>query len=144
MPMRVTLVLALAAALLAAGCGQDNNRALIPQDDADQLLASVDRVEAACADEDASKARSALNETKAQINELPRRVDDELQNNLIAWVDQIERRIDRDCEPQEEPTPEPTETAAPTETATPEPTETPAPTETPSEGGVPAPEGDGG
>ena len=156
--MRVTLVLALVAAVLAAGCGQENNRALIPQDNADALLASVDRVEAACADEDASTARAELNETKAQINELPRRVDDELQNNLIEWVDQIERRIDRDCEPEEEATPEPTETAAPTETATPEPTETPAPTETatpeptetpvptetPSEGGVPAPEEDGG
>ena len=158
--MRVTLVLALVAALLVAGCGEENNRGLIPQANADSLLASVDRVEAACADEDASKARSALNETKAQINELPRRVDDELQNNLLAWVDQIERRIDRDCEPKDEPTPEPTETAtpeptetatpeptetpAPTETATPEPTETPAPTETPSEGGVPAPEEDGG
>jgi hypothetical protein len=137
--MRVTLVLALVAAALAAGCGEENNRALIPQDNADALLASVDRVEAACSDEDASTARAELNETKAQINELPRRVDDELQNNLIEWVDQIERRIDRDCEPEEEPTPEPTETPAPTET--------PVPTETPTdggEGGVPAPEEDGG
>ena len=161
MPMRVPLVLALVAAVLAAGCGQENNRALIPQDNADALLASVDRVESACSDEDASTARAELNEAKAQINELPRRVDDELQNNLLEWVDQIERRIDRDCEPEEEATPEPTETATPsrdrdaeptetatpepTETATPAPTETPVPTETPTgEGGVPAPEEDGG
>ncbi|HKS16470.1 MAG TPA: helix-hairpin-helix domain-containing protein [Planctomycetota bacterium] len=39
--MRVTLVVALA--LLAAGCGQENNRALIPQENADNLLASIDK-----------------------------------------------------------------------------------------------------
>src|SRR5688572_5369707 len=161
MPMRVALVLALA--VLAAGCGQENNRALIPQENSDALLASVDRVEGACNDEDASAASSELNETKALINELPRRVNDSLQNNLLEWVDQIDRRIDRDCEPEEEETPtatpteEPTETATPeptetptaepTETPTAEPTETPAPTETPTDGGAggaPAPEEDGG
>jgi outer membrane biosynthesis protein TonB len=161
--MRVTFVLALVAAALAAGCGEENNRALIPQDDADALLASVDRVETACADQDASAASAELNETKALINELPRRVDDQLQNNLLEWVDHIEGRIDRDCEPEPEETPAPTETPTPTETATPtetpteeptetptaEPTETPTaePTETPTEGGeggVPAPEDEDG
>ena len=151
MPMRVTLVVALA--LLAAGCGQENNRALIPQENADALLASVDRVEAACQDEDASAASSELNETKALINELPRRVDNSLQDNLLEWVDQIDRRIDRDCKAEEEPTPtatetpEPTETPTPTATPTPTPTPTPtvAPTETPSgEGGAEAPPEDGG
>src|SRR5262245_32202600 len=112
MRLRVSLVLALAA--LVAGCGQENNRALIPQDNADALLPSVDRVEAACSDSDASAARSELNETKALINELPRRVDDSLQNNLAEWVDHIQGRINRDCEPEETPTP--TETPAPTET----------------------------
>src|SRR5918992_108680 len=157
--MRVTVVLALVAAALAAGCGQENNRALIPQDNADALLASVDRVEAACADEDASAASTELNETKALINELPRRVDDGLQNNLLEWVDHIEGRIDRDCEAEEEPTATPTETPTetptpteapteePTETPTAEPTETPTaePTETPADGGVggvPAPDED--
>jgi hypothetical protein len=143
--MRVAFVLALVA-VFAAGCGQENNRALIPQDNADALLASVDRVEAACSDEDASAASAELNETKALINELPRRVDDQLQNNLLDWVDHIEGRIDRDCEPEPEETPAPTETPTeePTETPTAEPTETPTaePTETPGsgEGGVPAPE----
>jgi hypothetical protein len=159
----VRVILVLALAVLAAGCGQENNRALIPQENADALLASVDRVEAACNDEDASAASSELNETKALINELPRRVDDGLQNNLLEWVDRIDRRIDRDCEPEAEETPtatpteeptetptaEPTETptAEPTETPTAEPTETPAPTETPPDGGAggaPAPDEDGG
>jgi uncharacterized protein YecT (DUF1311 family) len=157
--MRVTFVLALVAATLAAGCGEENNRALIPQDNADALLASVDRIESACADEDVPAARAELSEAKALINELPPRVDDALQDNLRAWVDQIDRRVERDCEPEVEETPTPTETAVPTETPTEEPTETPteeptetptaepteppAPTETPPpEGGVPAPDED--
>ena len=81
-----------------------------------------------------SEARAAADEAAAQINELPRRVDDALQANMLEWVEHIEGRLERDCEAEEEPTPEPTETATPepTETATPEPTETatPEPTET--------------
>ncbi len=66
------------------------------------------------------------------MNELPRRVDDGLQQNLMDWLDQIERRLARDCRAKEPRRPSPTET--PTETATPEPTETatPEPTETPA------------
>jgi hypothetical protein len=161
MRLRVTLALALLAAALAAGCGEDN-RALIPEDRAQAMLDSVDRIESACSDDDASGARAASAELTAQVNELPRRVDDQLQANLREWAEHLERRADRDCEPEEEPSPEPTETPAPTETATPEPTETatpeptetatpeptetPVPTETPADegGGVEAPEEDGG
>jgi hypothetical protein len=133
---RLTLALALAAAALAAGCGEDNDRALLAAADSQALLESVDRIESACADNDVSEARAAADEAAAQINGLPRRVDDSLQDNLLEWVEHIEGRLERDCEAEEEPTPDPTETATPepTETATPEPTETatPEPTETPT------------
>ena len=159
---RVSLALALVAAALAAGCGEENDRALIDEADSRALLESVDRIESACADNDVPTARAAADEAAAQINGLPRRVDDALQDNLREWIEHIEGRLDRDCEPEEEETPAPTVTATPTETATLEPTATPTeepteepteqptaePTETPAgggEGGVPAPdeEGDG-
>jgi hypothetical protein len=159
--MRHRVLLALVAAALAAGCGEDN-RALIPEDRAQAMLDSVDRIESACADEDVAGARAAANELDEQISELPRRVDDELRTNLREWANHLQRRARRDCEPQEEETPTATPTEEPTETATPEPTETPtptatetpvptatetpAPTETPTDGGggTPAPEEDGG
>jgi hypothetical protein len=158
--MRLRAILALAPVVLIAGCGQDD-AALIPEDRAQALVQTVDQVESACANEDPIEARSLVDEAAAQVNELPRAVDDELQRNLRQWVRQIGRRIDSDCEaepeetatptetatpePTETPTPEPTETATPEPTETPTATETPAPTETaPPEGGVPAPDEDEG
>jgi outer membrane biosynthesis protein TonB len=128
--MRRVVLLGLAAALLGAGCGQDE-RGLIPQDRSQQLVAAVDRIEAACADEDPAAASAAVAEAGALVNELPRSVDADLKANLNDWLQQVDRRVDRDCEAQEE---EPTATPAPTETVTPEPTETPTeePTETPT------------
>jgi outer membrane biosynthesis protein TonB len=154
---RALLAPALAAAALAAGCGQDNPR-LIPEDRAQALVDTVDQIETACSDEDLIAVKQQVDEARAQITELPRQVDQRLKKNMQEWLDQIERRMDRDCEPQPEETatpeptetatPEPTETATPepTETATPEPTETatPEPTETPNEGGAQAPETDEG
>ena len=154
---RATLALALVVAALAAGCGQDN-RALIPQDDAQAMLETLERVESACTDEDPGEALAAADELTAQVNSLPRRIDDRLHDNLRDWAGHIQRRVDRSCEPQEEETPEPTPTETPeptptetpeptpTETVVPEPTETAVPPETPApqpggEGGVPAPEG---
>ena len=160
---RVILPRALAAlAAPVAGCGQDSTRTLIPAENAETLVASVDRIKAACADSDVRAARSAVDEAKAQIAELPQRVDDGLEANMNEWLNRIERRLERDCEAEETPTPTPTETATPTptETATPTPTETatptptvePEPTEVPTEeppaegdgGGVPAPQSEAG
>ena len=159
--MRHRVILPLALAVLAApavGCGQDNSRNLIPPENAETLVASVDRIGAACADSDLSEASAAVDDMRAQIAELPRRVDDELEANMNEWLNRIERRLDRDCKAEEEtptPTPTPTETPAPTETPTPTPTATetpePEPTEAPPEeippvddggngGGVPAPD----
>jgi outer membrane biosynthesis protein TonB len=163
---RALLALAPVLAALAAGCGQENQR-LIPEDRATALVETVDRIEAACADQDPREAQRQVDEARAQVQELPRRVDNSLKNNMKEWLDRIERRLDNDCEPEPEETPVPTETATPvptetatpeptetatpepTETATPEPTETatPEPTETPTGGGgveVPDEDGDGG
>src|SRR5687768_10973115 len=125
MRQRVLLALALVAAVLATGCGQDN-RALIPEDDAQAMLEAVDRVQSACADEDPSEALAAADELTAQVNELPRAVDDRLQRNLRQWARHVQQRTDRDCKPEEEETPTPTPTEEPTETPTP--TEEPEPT----------------
>jgi hypothetical protein len=97
--MRLRATLALALAVLMAGCGQDD-AALIPEDRAQALVETVDQIESACANEDPIEARQLANEASAQVNELPRAVDDELQRNLRQWVRHIERRLDSDCEAQ--------------------------------------------
>jgi outer membrane biosynthesis protein TonB len=155
---RAMLAPALAAAALLAGCGQTNT-ALIPDDRAQSLQDVLDQVETACTDGDPVAAQRAVDDLSAQVNELPRKVDNRLKRNMRDWVEQVERRLDRDCEPTEEATPSPTptetetpeptetptatETPEPTETPTatetPEPTETPVPTTTPDSGGAPAP-----
>lgn len=152
---RVILPLALAAlAAPAVGCGQDSDsRNLIPSANAETLVATVDRIGAACADDNLSEANAAVDDARAQIAELPRRVDDELEANMNEWLNRIERRLDRDCKEAEEkatPTPTPTETATPTptptETPTPTATETPEPepTTVPPEEPTGEGEGDGG
>jgi hypothetical protein len=159
---RLATALLLAAALLVAGCGQDNDR-LIAAKDSDALLQTVDRISDACAEGDVDAARDAVNEADAQVSELPRRVDGDLKRNMRQWLDHIEGELDSDCEAEEEPTPTATATETATPTATPTPTETPTatptptPTETatptptatptatpPSSGGAPAPDDDGG
>ena len=145
---RATLAPALIAAALLAGCGE-SNRALISEYRAQALQEAIDQVESACADNNVQDAQQAIDDLSARVNELPRRVDNKLKQNLQDWVQQIDGRLDRDCEeeepePTETPTAEPTETptAEPTETPTAEPTETPAPTETPDTGGTTGPPGD--
>jgi hypothetical protein len=143
MRRRVSLALALAAATLTVGCGQDE-AGLIPPERSQDLVAAVDRIESACADGSEQEAQAAADDASAQINELPRRVDRRLKENLREWLDQIQQRLDRDCAPEEPSptaTPEATETPEPTPTETPEPTPTetpePTPTETPEETPVP-------
>jgi outer membrane biosynthesis protein TonB len=161
MPCRPFLALGLLLAALAAGCGQEEQN-LLPESRASALTTTVDEIEQACADQDPDAAHAAVTAANQQVSELPRRVDAELKRNLRDWLNHIDERVDRDCEPvEEEETPTPTPTPSPTETPTPEPTATatpeptatptPAPTEVtpeptvepPGNGGVPAPEGDG-
>jgi outer membrane biosynthesis protein TonB len=162
MSRRPFLVLGLLlAAAIASGCGREE-QTLIPQSRAAELTATVDQITQACDDEEPDKARAAATAANQQVSELPRRVDAELRRNLRDWIAHIEGRIDRDCEAEEEETPEPTPSATETPSPTPSPTETPEETATPEptpepttepppegeptveppgEGGVPAPEG---
>lgn len=153
---RTMLATALVAAALLAGCGKTNT-ALIPGDRASALQDTVNQVQDACNNHDVQAAQSALDEASAQINELPRKVDRQLKANLRSWVNQIERRVDRDCQDQATPTstptqtetpsptatatetPTPTATSTPTPTATPTPTPTSTATATPGDGGTEAP-----
>ena len=89
-------VIALAAIAAVAGCGETNPR-LIPADRSEALLASVDRIEEACANGDTREAAQAVSEAKLQVNELPRRVDDQLPQNLLDWLDRVDRRGGHDC-----------------------------------------------
>ncbi|HET8757447.1 MAG TPA: hypothetical protein VFM58_15620 [Solirubrobacteraceae bacterium] len=154
---RATLAPALVAAALLVGCGE-TNRALIAEDRAQALQEAIDQVESACSEHNVADAQQAIDDLSAQVNELPRRTSAKLKQNLQDWVQQIDRRLDRDCQEKATPTPTPTETETPTptptptetatptptptETATPTPTETPAPTETPDTGGTTGPPGD--
>ena len=147
MPCRPSLALGLLlVAVPLAGCGSEEPE-LISQTRASALTSTIDEITAACDDNDAAKAKAAVEAANQQVSELPRRVDGELKRNIRDWLTHIDDRIDRDCKAEETPTPtpEPTETPTPepTETPTPEPTETATPTPTvepPGDGGVIAPE----
>ena len=158
MPRRPSLALGLLlVAVPLAGCGSEDPE-LIPQARASALTSTIDKITAACDDNDTAKAKAAVQAANRQVSELPRRVDGELRRNIRDWLRHIDDRIDRDCKAEETPTATPsateTPTPSPTETPTPEPTETPTPepTETPTatptveppgDGGVVAPEDDG-
>jgi hypothetical protein len=135
---RTILATALVAAALLAGCGKTNT-ALIPGDRASSLQDTVNQIQDACNNHDVQAAQSALDEASAQINELPRKVDRQLKANLRDWVNQIERRVDRDCQDEATPTPTPTQTDTPTSTPTATETPTPTPTPTPTATETPTP-----
>jgi hypothetical protein len=161
MPRRPLLALGLLlAALPMAGCGSEDPE-LIPQTRASALTSTIDKISAACDDHDPDKAKAAIQAANQQVSELPRRVNAELKRNIRDWLNHIDDRVAQDCKAEEKstPTPTPTETETPTptptETPTPTPTETPTPTPTetatptptvepPGNGGVSAPEDQGG
>jgi hypothetical protein len=145
---RSPLLAAALGALALAGCGSEDNAALIPQDDADQLSALVGEARDAVAAGECDRARRAVGEAESELSGLPRRTDKRLKANLRDWLEHLDGRIAEDCEapePAQTATPEPTETPTetPTATPTPTPTETPTPTATP-EPTVTVDPGDGG
>jgi cell division septation protein DedD len=137
MPRLLLPVLGLLAALLLAGCGQQNKK-LIPQTNAGALSATADKIARACADGDQTAAAAAVVTARQQISELPSTVDASLTRRLDQWVRHIDNRLDTDCQAQATPTPTPTETPTPaqtptaTKTPTPTPTKTATPTPTPT------------
>ena len=144
-------------ALLAAGCGSEN-RALIPQRNADQLTAYIDEAADANAAGECDRATRAAGDAERELNGLPASTDRKLKRNLHDWLAHLQQQIADECkapQAEETATPEPTETAtpAPTESATPSPTASPEPTPSataspvpttsdgdPSTGGLGAPE----
>src|SRR5215208_2510940 len=122
MPRCAILALGLLPAALASGCGSDDPK-LIPQTNAAALTETIDQIGQACDDEDPAKARAAIVAANQQVSELPRRVDQDLKDNVRQWLTYMQGRVNRDCKPQEEKTPTPTETPL---TPTPSPSETPA------------------
>jgi hypothetical protein len=136
--MRRALPFVVAAVAFVAGCGQSNPE-LIPQSDAEKMLAAADKITAACEAADRSEVRRQLEVINREIDGLPRATDKALKENLAAWAERIEKRVTRDCrdEEEEEETPTPTPTETPTETATP--TETPTETSTPEDTPTPTP-----
>jgi cell division septation protein DedD len=150
MPRRPSLALGLLlVAVPLAGCGSEDPE-LIPQTRASALTSTIDEIQSACDDNDTAKAKAAVEAANQQVSELPRRVDADLKRNIRDWLSHIDDRIDRDCKPEETPTPSPsvteTPTPSPTETPTPEATETPVPepTEEPTPEPTVEPPGDGG
>jgi hypothetical protein len=145
---RFPLLAAALGALAFAGCGSGDEAALIPQDDADQLIALVEDAGDAAAAGECDRARRAVAEAEAELGGLPRRTDRALKANLRDWLEHLDGRIAEECEapaPEETATPEPT--VAPTETPSPEPTPTETPTPTPTatpEPTVTVDPGDGG
>jgi outer membrane biosynthesis protein TonB len=133
--MRLPLLAIGLGALALAGCGSEN-RALIPQDKADELVELVDDAGAASASGDCDAARRTVRAATLKVDALPRRTDADLKQNLAEWLDHLDKAIESSCGQEEEPaetaTPEATEEPAETPTATPSPTETPTPTATPA------------
>jgi outer membrane biosynthesis protein TonB len=151
---RTTGFLALAACLVAAGCGSDEEGEPIPANIAGQLQTRLDEVErrfefgnGACAD----IQNDSLPAVEDLLASIPENVDADVRQGLTDGFDRLfvltedqceQTQTETETEPEPEPEPVPTDT---TET-TPQPTETaPPPTETEEEPPVetetaPAPE----
>jgi hypothetical protein len=135
MPLRSSLLAAGLGVLVLvlAGCGSQN-KALIPQDDADRLTELVGSAGDASAAGECARARRAVAEAELQLSALPRKTSKRLKANLKGWLDHLDSQIERECKtaaPEASPTETPTETPEPTETPTAEsPTATPSPTAT--------------
>jgi cell division septation protein DedD len=136
---RAAPLLALALALMLAGCGQSNPK-LIPATDADALRTQVDRIEAACAQGDVRGVRDGVDRADHLVSQLPSKTDRRLVDNLHSWLRHIAATAPDDCKgPQETPTPTPTPTPSETPTPTPSPTPTPTPSATPTPSITPEP-----
>lgn len=122
------------AALLLSGCTQENPR-MIPREDAEALVVSIEEVGAAVSAGACAEATQELGQARQQVDGLPSEVAESLTNRLRQGLEHLEARIPVDCRSEAEEAP--TATATPTPTITVEPTETP--TATPTETATPTP-----
>jgi hypothetical protein len=134
---RTLAVAAAAAALLPMGCAQENPR-MIPQDDADALVASLEEVATAVSEGECARATEELAAARSQVDRLPRTVAESLTGRLRQGLDHVGSRIPVDCGP-DEPEETATPTVTPEETPPPEPTGTPAETPTATPDASPTP-----
>lgn len=114
-----------------AGCGSSN---LLDGSSADDLQASISRVEQAVRDGRCEQAMSAATEGLKRVEALPSSVDGKLRSRLRQGFEELEQRIPSDCTPRdttttETPTTTTTETPTTTDEAPPE-TTTEVPPET--------------
>jgi outer membrane murein-binding lipoprotein Lpp len=126
-PLLVPIVLC--STVVLAGCGSSN---LLDGSSADDLQASIARVEKAVDDGRCEEAMAAATEGLSRVEELPSSVDSKLRSRLRQGFEELEQRIPSDCTPRETTTTEP----PPTTTTEPPPTttsETPTTTETPTD-----------
>ena len=140
-------------ALLAAGCGSDNESELLTAREAARLETIVDEVDRFVDDRRCRQARAAALQGSRRAQELPGRVAADLQANLVEGFEYLAQQVESECEapeptptptateeptpePTEEPTPEPTEEPTPEPTAEPTPEPTAEPTATPDTGGT--------
>lgn len=116
-----------------AGCGSSN---LLDGSSAEDLQASISRVEQAVRDGRCEQAMAAATEGLKRVQALPSSVDSKLRSRLRQGFEELEQRISSDCTPRQTttttPPPTTTEPPATTET-TPEPTTTETPQTTTTE-----------
>jgi hypothetical protein len=143
----------IAALVVLPGCGGSGGEGGIPQEVADQMLATAQEIETANEDGDCQTAQASTTELRNQAAEVEVA---ETKRALDAMITRLDENIDADCtesgttdteekpEPEEETTepapvePTTTTTTTPTETVPPEEEEEPSvPEQPPSEGGGP-------
>ena len=144
---------AVIAALFAiAGCGGDDGGGSIPQDLADEMLATSGEIEEANASGECELAQQRTTDLRNQVGELG---DGQVKRSLQAMVTRLDENLDSECEETDtgttdtEEEPEETTTSVPVEPTTtveeptttteppPEEEEPPTPEQPPGEGGGP-------
>ena len=144
-PKPILLALLLAAALIAAGCGGDEEpKPSIPPDNATTLLSTLEEIQANVDNGSCLVAADKVQEFQDELSALPSDVDDEVADALQSGALSLGGLIESDCERPEETTTEETTTEETTteETTTEETTET-EPT-TPTQPTTPTAPSDGG
>ena len=96
------VVLGAVAAMLVAGCGSDDGT--IPQDNGDDLLATLEAVDTNTAAGECAAAQDQAESFKNKVNELPAAVDDEVKQGLQQAADQLVSLAANECEPDENTT----------------------------------------